>query len=131
MTAVEGFATLYDGSAKPPQTYSCEYISNYMFQDVAGTRHLLNISLAQIGAGQTHCDLIGSPPQNYLSGGDDFYSATTTAPGPAPFLPNPVTVAGNDGTVDNFSTCGTIFNCSKSAFGSYPTDITAANGDTS
>jgi hypothetical protein len=90
LTAVEGFTTLYDGSAKPPQTYSCEYISNYMFQDVAGTRHLLNISMAQTQAGQTHCDLLGgSRPQNVLSGGDDFYLATTTAPGPAPFLPNP------------------------------------------
>src|SRR5260370_39131477 len=121
MTAVEGFATLYDGSAKPPQTYSCEYISNYMFQDVAGTRHLLNISLAQIGAGQTHCALIGSPPQNYLSGGDDFYSATTTASGPAPFLRNSATVAENRGTVYNFSDWATTFKSCIQPFAQYTT----------
>ena len=57
LTAIQGFITTFNPT--PPTTYSCEYISNYVLQDLAGARHLLNISIAQTGAGSTHCDLVG------------------------------------------------------------------------
>ena len=132
LTAIQGQRSTYNPNTYPPATYTCEFISNYVLQDLAGTRHTLNISIAQVGAGSTHCDLVASPPFNFLSGGDDFLRATTSAPcqGCTQFIPQPVAVADADGTVYYFSTFGfTHANPNINGYYSWPTYIKDRNGN--
>ena len=126
MTAIQGAITTFNPSPYP-QTYTCEYISNYMLQDLAGTRHALNISIAQVGNGGTsNCNLVSGRPTNYLTGGDGIFNAITTAPGDGQtnFIPSPVTLSDADGTVYYFP-----WNSVLGGFISTPSYIKDRNGN--
>ncbi len=125
MTAIQGAVSVFNPT--PPQTYTCEYISNYMLQDLAGTRHALNISIAQVGNGGTsNCNLVSGRPTNYLVGGDGTFQAITTAPGDGQtnFIPNPVTLSDLDGTVYYFP-----WNALNGGFIATPSYIKDRNGN--
>jgi YD repeat-containing protein len=131
LTAVKGTATLYNSTSVPPTTYSCTFISNYVLQDVAGTRHALNIAISQTADGGTNCTQVSQEHVNQLVGGDDFVSASTSAPanGGAPTVPNPVTVSDKDGTVYYFSTNGFLVYGVGAALKALPDYVEDRNGN--
>ncbi|MGH9354576.1 MAG: hypothetical protein ACRD10_00420, partial [Terriglobia bacterium] len=71
----------------------CTYYVNYMLLTASGERHALHLSAWQPGGS---CSTNPQAPGQYLTGGDDYFQATS-APS------NAVTVSGADGTVYRFS----------------------------
>jgi YD repeat-containing protein len=109
LTAVLG-VDQFQNPGPPPTNATCTYISSYEFRDPSGTMHTLPISIAQsYTGGAGNCNLVQNGyPENILSGSDDFFQAVTTGVCSSciPYAPNPVTVAGPDGTVYQFCTFG-------------------------
>ena len=134
MTAALGVASFYNGTAEPPYTATCTYISSYVFQDLNGTAHSLPLSIAQsYSGGAGNCsELQGQGfPQNYLSGSDDFFQAATTGVCSSciPQNPNAVTVAGPDGTVYQFPSFSSNDAFGTISFWSYANSIEDRNGN--
>ena len=132
LTAALGKAS-FNNPGPPPVTDTCSYISSYVFNDLNGTSHSLPISIAQSNSGGAgNCSQVqGTPiPYNVLSGSDDFFQAITTGVCSSciPQLPNPVTVAGPDGTVYQFSSFD-IFNNGVESFWSPASSIEDRNGN--
>jgi hypothetical protein len=66
-------------------------MSSYMVQAMDSSRYALQSSIAQPPGGTTNCGVGFSPPNNYLTGGDSVYGATTTNPYTGPVAdPTPV-----------------------------------------
>lgn len=131
LTAIKGQTVVHNPNGNPPVDYTCTFISNYIFQDLAASRHSLNLSIGQTTDGGTHCNL-GDIPQISTAGGDDFVAAGTTqvTGGGIPTIPTPVRVAGPDGTsyyFSSFSFAGLSPNVS--AFSAFPTSVTDRNGN--
>ena len=103
LAAVQGISTDYH-PGPPPAWYNCYYYYSYIMGDWTGAAHpLWSMQAAQNpGAGGTGCPLSSNPPSSSLTGGDAFFEGITTVP-TNPGVPNPVTVAGPDGTVYQFS----------------------------
>jgi RHS repeat-associated protein len=85
--------------------YQCPYSTAYIFHDATGSAHALRMSSWQ--APVTQCELMNSPPQNVLNGGDGFVyanspSAVTYQGGGI----TPVTLEDLDGTVYYFPITG-------------------------
>jgi hypothetical protein len=77
-------------------TYTCNYWTDYMFQDPTGGRHALGIGYAQQGGDCLHVP--NYPVDGPHQGGDDLFSAYT----PGGWL----SVAGSDGTAYYWSSFG-------------------------
>src|SRR5208283_4547604 len=85
--------------------FTCYYYSGYVFNDPSGGRHSLGLAVAQTGT--YDCTRVNPIPLSVLNGGDDFYSASTSAmcsgcSGPTPA----VTVRDPEGTVYQFNSPG-------------------------
>lgn len=88
----------------PTITFTCDYYTDYMFDDLNGQAHALNISPIQPNGNGTCEYFTGNAPpnpHNQLTGGDDFVLATSQSMNSS--SPAPVTVADADGTVYYFS----------------------------
>ena len=72
--------------------YTCDFTTDYMFQDASGGRHALFLS--RVLNDSTECGSFPSPPQSYPTGGDDFMGAALSGS-----LGLDLTVADADGTV--------------------------------
>lgn len=93
--------TYFAGSG-PGGNTPCHYFRNYIFTDAAGVPH--DVSLSQSDQ-QVVCQQNGNPPVPQKLTGTDFtaYMAQTTQMNFNQATPPPVTVAGADGTVYQFS----------------------------
>ena len=114
-TAATAVSDVADGQQY--QVYSCDFLADYVFQSIDGSRHELPLSPADSPSDNPQCNNTnGLPSNNFLSGSDDdwyFGSTTGIAPGPSynsnpnsvtlDTNPPPVTVSGADGTVYKFS----------------------------
>ena len=73
--------------------YTCDYFTNYMFQDSSGGRHPLD--LAHTVDSMSQCAFVNPQPREVSSGGDDFLGAVLTNG-------TDLTVADADGTTYSF-----------------------------
>ncbi len=108
LTAVQGISSDYH-PGPPPVTYKCYYYYSYILHDWTGAAHLLNAMQAAQNPsdGTEGCSLSSNQPSSSLTGSDDFFKGITTVPTNL-YLPNPVTAAGPDGTVYQFSPADNI-----------------------
>ncbi len=110
LTAIQNVAS-YSTPGPPPATYTCNFISNYVFRDWSGSTHAFGLSLGQDPNASTSCSNLAlhtAPPGSQLYGLDTFYQAVATAGGTG-YLGNattPVRVADADGTVYSFPATG-------------------------
>jgi RHS repeat-associated protein len=79
--------------------YTCDFTTDFMFQDPTGGRHALALSHILDSSGQ--CQYVQPQPQEYLFGGDDYLSAGLALNNTG--LP-PLTVTDTNGTVYLFPT---------------------------
>ena len=85
--------------------FTCYYYSGYVFNDPTGGRHALGLAVAQTGT--VDCTRVTPTPYSRLSGGDDFYQASTSAFCSGCWgAANPVSVRDADGTVYQFNNPG-------------------------
>lgn len=103
LTSVQGIQS-QTNPGPPPTTYSCYYYYSYVMQDWAGSAHTLGSmnGFQNPNDGSTGCNQITSSSNSDLTGRDDFFQGVTTIP-TNPYWPDPVTVAGPDGTIYHFT----------------------------
>src|SRR6266446_3912648 len=113
LTAVQGITADYH-PGPPPVTYYCYYSYSYIMRDWSGAAHPLSpMEAAQNpNDGNSGCSLSSNQPSSILTGRDDFFQGITTVPA-NPYVPNPVTVAGPDGTVYHFSPASNVLNANN------------------
>ncbi|MGC2745190.1 MAG: hypothetical protein WA672_18630, partial [Candidatus Angelobacter sp.] len=115
-------------NSQEPQYYNCYYYTDYQATDMAGTPHMLNLSVAPQNP-QGYC----APFRNVLTGGDYTVQATAGDPGSGFNLNRftGVTVADRDGTVYSFNAnpLHSFGNVTSPSYSELPDRILDRNGN--
>lgn len=116
-------------SGSPPQTWACEYFTDYTMTGLDGRSHALYVSETQPTGGS--CQYAPAPtppnPQNYLSGSDGLVQANM--PAMTNGLPTAVSVVGADGMVYYFPNTTTHLASVQTFESSLPAWIETRNGN--